>query len=587
MNWRQPAAVYCYGTFFAAFGRSPSSQWSQVMRDQKCFLARVGVTAGTLAVSLFVFGADAVRAQTAPMTASAAAAAATAEQPQGPVRRLSIDEAVALALEQNVDLQVDRINPQVSDLAISVATSNWTPALFSNFNTRSQTNPPTDIFGGASTITNQNLTSQVGVQQQLPWGGASYTAFWNSGRATTNNIFSSFNPQLSSTMGFNITQPLLRNFTIDATRQQVLVSRKNREISDVQLQQSIASTMRNVKNAYWDLVYAISNLAVQRQSLQLAQQSYRDNRARVEIGTMAPLDIVQAEAEVAQREEAVILAEAAIRRQEDLLRALISNPVDQPDFWNTRLEPSELPTFQPIAVDPEAAVRNALATRTDLAVSRKQLENNDIAMRYFRNQSLPDVNAQVNYSAFGLAGTQRNLTPTFPPVELSRSQRSFGGALSDVFASDFPTWSVQLQVNYPIGASTSEVNLARARLQDSQARKQLQATELQITTQIRDLARNVQTNAQRVESTRASRALAEKRLEAEQKKFTAGMTSAFFVTQAQRDLADARNRELRAIIDYLKSVIDFETAQQAPLGGGGGGVQQISTQQSPQQQQQQ
>ena len=445
-----------------------------------------------------------------------------------------------MALEQNINLQVDRIDPQVSDLAISVAQSNWTPAFFSNVRTQSQTNPPTDIFGGAATVTNENLTSQLGMQQQLPWGGASYTAFWNTGRTTTNNIFSSFNPSLNSNLSANYTQPLLRNFKIDSTRQQVLVSKKNREISDVQLQQSIAATTRNVKNSYWDLVYAINNLAVQRQSLQLAQQSFRDNRARVEIGTMAPLDIVQAEAEVAQREEAVIVAEAAIRRQEDALRAQISNPQDQPDFWNVRLEPADLPNFQPVVVDADGAVRNALANRTDLMASRKQLESNDVSIRYFRNQSMPDVNALVNYSAIGLAGTQRLLTPTFPPVETGRNQRGFGGAIGDIFASDYPTWSLQLQVNYPIGASNAETNLARARLQDTQARKQIQATELQVATQVRDLARTVQTNGQRVESTRASRALAEKRLEAEQKKFTAGMTSSFFVTQAQRDLSDAR-----------------------------------------------
>ncbi|HUE85039.1 MAG TPA: TolC family protein [Vicinamibacterales bacterium] len=547
------------------------------MRDPKCFVRRAGLTAAALALSVFVFEADVVRAQTS-SGLSAAAAAAPAEA-QGPVRRLSIEEAVALALEQNINLQVDRIDPQVSDLAISVARSGWTPAVFSNVQTQQQTNPATDVFGGATTITNENITSQAGIQQQLPWGGANYTLFWNNRRATTNNIFSSFNPQLSSTLGLNFTQPLLRNFTIDATRQQVLVSRKNREISDVQLQQSISATIRNVKNAYWDLVFAINNLAVQRQSLDLAQQSYRDNRARVEIGTMAPLDIVQAEAEVAQREEAVILAEAAIRRQEDTLRALISNPVDQNDFWTMRIEPSDSADFQPIAVDVDGAVRAALANRTDLSASRKQLENNDIAIRFFRNQSMPDVNAVVNYSAFGIAGTQFQLTNEFPPQRGAETRRGFGGALGDIFAADYPTWSVQLQVNYPIGASTADANLARARLQDSQARKQLQASELQVTTQIRDLARTVTTNGQRVESTRAARALAEKRLEAEQKKFTAGMTSSFFVTQAQRDLADARNRELRAIIDYLKSVIDFETAQQSPLAGGGGGIAPIVQQQ--------
>ncbi len=535
--------------------------------------ARLGLTVATAIALLFAFGADPVRAQTAPgASAAGASGIRLPEQPQGPVRRLSINEAVALALEQNIDLQVDRISPQIQDLAISVARSGWTPTFFSSVQTRSQTNPPTDIFGGAATVTNENLTSQAGIQQALPWGGASYTAFWNSGRFTSNNIFSSFNPQLNSTVGLNYTQPLLRNFKIDATRQQVLVSRKNREISDVQLRQSIAATERNVKNAYWDLVYAINNLGVQRQSLQLAQQQYRDNRARVEIGTMAPLDIVQAEAEVAQREEAVILAEAAIRRQEDSLRTLISNPNDQSDFWNVRIEPADDPTFKPEAVDVNAAVKNALSIRTDLITSRKQLEANDVSIRYLRNQSAPDVNALVNYSAIGLAGTQRLLTPTFPPQETGRNERGYFGALGDVFASDFPTWSLQLQVNYPIGSSNAEANLARARLQDSQARKQLEASELQVTAQIRDLGRNVQTNAQRVESTRASRALAEKRLEAEQKKFTAGMTSSFFVTQAQRDLSDARNRELRAIIDYLKSVIDFETAQQAPLSGGSGGL---------------
>lgn len=550
------------------------------MREQMCFEWRRALTAVGAAAALSVSGAGVVRAQTAqtaPPAAAVVVPASTAAQFQGPVRRLSIDEAVALALEQNVDLQVDRIDPQVQDYSISVARSGWTPILFSSLQTRNQTNPPQDIFGGAETITDERLNSQIGVQQLLPFGGASYSAAWNSGRVTTNNVFSSFNPQLNSQIALSYTQPLLRNFTIDATRQQVLVSRKNREISEVQLQQSIAITTRNVKNAYWDLVYANNNLAVQRQSLELAQRSFRDNRARVEIGTMAPLDIVQAEAEVAQREEGVILAEAAISRAEDRLRALISNPADQPEFWNTRLEPSDPPAFQPVTVDVDAAVRNALATRTDLAATRKQIESNDIAVRYFRNQSLPDVNAVVNYSAIGLAGTQFDFGQGFPPEVLGQTQRGFLGALGDAFASDFPTWSVQLQVNYPIGASNAETNLARARLQNSQAQKQLQSSELQVTTQIRDLARNVQTNSKRIEATRASRALAEKRLEAEEKKFQAGMTSSFLVIQAQRDLSQARNNELLATIDYLKSVVDYETSQQAPLGGAGGGVTVATT----------
>ncbi|MGE3189675.1 MAG: TolC family protein, partial [Vicinamibacterales bacterium] len=382
---------------------------------------------------------------------------------QGPVRRLSIDEAVALALEQNLDLQVERINPQVQDYSVSVARSGWTPTFQSTFQTQTQNNPPNSFLSGASTTIKQdNVTSSAGVGQLLPWGG-SYSLSLNSGRSTTNNEFSNFSPQLNSTFALNYTQPLLRNFGIDGTRQQVLVSKKNREISDVQLQQAVATTTRNVKNAYWDLVYAISNLDVQRQSLDLAQQSLKDNRARVEIGTMAPIDIVQAEAEVAQREEGVILAEAQIQRAEDRLRALISNP-SRPDFWSTRLEPADAATFVPVTVDVESAVRSALERRTDLAVTRKRIESNDVSIRYFRNQTLPDVNAQVNYSAVGLGGTQFIRGSGFPGPIIGETNKSYGSVLSDAFSGAFPTWSVGVQVNYPLGTSNAEANLARARL---------------------------------------------------------------------------------------------------------------------------
>ena len=229
---------------------------------------------------------------------------------------------------------------------------------------------------------------------------------FNNARATTNNVFTNFNPQLGSTSALSYTQPLLRNFKIDGTRQQILVSQKNREISDVQLQQSIALTARNVKNAYWDMMFAVGNLNVQRQSLELAQQSLKDNRARVEIGTMAPIDIVQAEAEVAQREEGVILAEAAISRAEDRLRALVFNP-SAPDFWRLRIEPTEQVQFRPDAGGhrrpPSPA---ALQKRTDLNQSRKQLEANDVEHPVLqRTRRLPDVNASLTYFAQAIGGT--------------------------------------------------------------------------------------------------------------------------------------------------------------------------------------
>jgi outer membrane protein TolC len=520
------------------------------------FRARIVVVAVTVGAGLSVFGAAPVRAQTPPPVA------------QADIRRIGIDEAVALALENNLDLQVERINPQVQDFTIAQASTNYTPVFNTNINWNDQTQPPASLLAGnASQIVGNNANYNFGFGALTKWGG-NYNLAWNNGRATTNNIFTNFNPQFGTNISAGYTQPLLRNFKIDGTRQQLLVSQKNREISDVQLQQAIALTSRNVRNAYYDLMFANGNLNVQRQSLELAQQSLKDNRARVEIGTMAPIDIVQAEAEVAQREESVILAEAAIGRAEDRLRALVFNPTS-PDFWRLRIEPTETVDFKPLTVDPEAAVTRALKERTDLSRSRKQLEANDVNIRFFKNQTLPDVNASMQYFSQAIGGTSyiRDPTTGFPGTIVGEVQKSYASTLGTMFSGDFPTWTLQMQISYPIGNANAEASLARARLQDQQSRKQLQSQELQVATQVRDFARQVQANGKRVEATRASRVLAERRLEAEEKKFQAGMTTSFLVFQAQRDLNQARNNELQALLDYGKSAVDFEAAQVAPVQG--------------------
>jgi len=534
------------------------------MRFDKRFCARTVVRAGLAAVAVSVFGLSPVHAQTTP---------APALEQGGPIRRMSIDDAVATALEQNLDLQVQRINPQLQDLTISQFKAAYTPNFVSTVSTSDATTPSTSFLSGSGTAgtTNGRTLFNFGINSLTSWYGGSYDVRWNNSRNTTNNAFSTFNPQLNSSISATFSQPLLRNFKLNGAQQQLIVSQKNREITDVQLQQSIALTVRNVRNAYYDLIYAIGNLAVQRQSLGLSQQSLKDNRARVEIGTMAPLDIVQAEAEVATREESVILAEAAIERQQDIVRALVYNP-SSPEFWTARIEPTDTMTFVPTAVDTEAAVKNALTQRTDVVNARKNLEINGVNIRYFRNQSLPDVTASANYNASAIAGTQvtraRDPLTGLPTGAITQSTSvGFFNGLGSTFTGDFPGWSLQLDIAYPIGKSSSEAQLARARLQQTQAERQLTSLELAVTTQVRDAARTVQTNAKRVDATRSSRVLAERRLEAEEKKYQAGMTQNFFVLQAQRDLNVARNNELLALVEYAKSVVNYSAVQQSPLFG--------------------
>ena len=419
----------------------------------------------------------------------------------------------------------------------------------------------------------------LGVTQVLPTGG-DYTVSWNSSRLSSSNFFQTYNPQLLSSLSVDYTQPLLRNFKIDNTRQQLEINRKIRENGDTTLQQTIAQTVRNVRNAYWDLAFSINNLNAQRQSLDLAKRLLADNEKRVQIGTMAPIDIVEAQSEVARNDESVIVAEAAIKSAEDRLRTLIFDPA-QPDFWTVTIEPSDDAPFQVQVIDPDAAVRHALDVRTDIRQAKNSLEQNDIGIRYLKNQLMPDINANIVYRGTGTGGSryQTDIGAALegrPPARLLVQERGYDTVIGDVFGASFPTWTFGIQVGYPIGQSAQEANLARARLQHSQAETQIRNLELAVTTQVREAARTVQTNQKRVDSTRAARELAERRLEAAEKKFAAGIETSFFVFQAQRDLAQARTSEVRAISDYNKSLVDFEAVQEVPLGGGGSGITAVA-----------
>jgi len=229
--------------------------------------------------------------------------------------------------------------------------------------------------------------------------------------------------------------------------------------------------------------------------------------------------------------------------------------------------PTEQPTIAAQPVNVEAAISNAIAIRTDLAQARKRYEASGINLDYARNQRLPDVNLVANYNTIGVAGTQFNFGDGFPPRELGRVERSFQDALSDVFGNDFKTWSLLLQVNYPIGTSEAEALVASTRLQREQEQNGLRELEISIAAQVREAGRRVSTSLQRVQSTERARTFAERRLEAEEKRQTAGLGTTFEVIQAQRDLSSIRQQEQRAIIDYNLALVDFQAVQQAPLGG--------------------
>ncbi len=488
-------------------------------------------------------------------------------EPAGPVRALTIDEAVELALKNNLGLQIERLNPQIEDEAIASARAGYLPTLRATFGKSGATVEPQDFTEGTEIYSNSGLSSQFTfTQNSLPWANTQLSASWTSSRNTTERQGAAFNPNLGSRLNLSATQPLWRNLFINPVKNQIQQAVLSRQIADINLRERVVGTERSVRQAYWNLVGAIERLKVARQNLELSQTQLKNNRVRVEVGTMAPIDIIAAEAEVAGNEEAVILAEADIRTREDQLRMMIFDP-NQPDFWTTRIEPTNEPLVQPLQVDADAAIKAALEARTDIVAQRRNLQINDLSLKLARNQTLPDVSLNAQISANGSGGTRFFFNQQFEEVQ-PRIERPFSDALSDSFGFAYPNWGVSVSYTYPLGKEAAEANLARARIQRRQLDAQMKQTEMSITQQVRQAARSVTSNFQRVQSTRVARELAEQRLNAQQKRFDVGLSTLFELTQAQRDVVVQRNSELNAIIAYNQSLVDFQLVQIAPLGGG-------------------
>lgn len=489
----------------------------------------------------------------------------TAAAPQGPVLQLSMKQAEQMALEANLGLKADRLNPEIASENLAAARSVFIPALSSFFSRSARTRVSTNVFeGSASSVTTKDLSASTTVSQFLPWYGGNFSVRWNAGRTNSTEEFSKFNPTLNSGVNLNFTQPLLEGFKIDSARAQVTTMERNRAIADIQLEQSMVLTRVQVQNAYLNLTGAIEQLKVAQQNLELARESLRNNKSRVAVGTMAPIGIIQAEAEVASNEEGVIIGEGSVATAEDALRALIFDPT-QPDYWQVRIEPTDPIQSQAIEVNVDAAIAAALANRTDLIVARRQMENTDLGIEVLRNAVKPTVDLQLNYQASGTGGTQNNYSNEFPPVLLSSSERGLGAVLGDAFKNTQPAWTVGVDVRYPLGKSGTEAQLATRRLDKQQAEVQLREAELQIATTVRDAGRQVTTGAKRVQVTQLAREAAQKQLDAEQKKFDLSLSTTFELQSRQRDLANAKTRELQAIIAYSRALIIFEAIQKAPV----------------------
>ena len=496
---------------------------------------------------------------------------------------LSIEEAVARAREKNIDIAVARITPRLTDFSIAALDANYRYNLTSNGSSANVSTPATNATQGVAAGTNQvTKTTQWngGLAKNLYRGGGNFTIGWQNNRREQSSANAFRNPTFNSSLTFNLTQPLLRGFRTDSTRTSLQTSRISQQNDEISVQSTMGTTMANTRNAYWDLVYAIQAVEAAQNSLDISLKLVQDNQARVEIGTLAPIDIKSAEAEAANRRLTLVQAQATVRTAELALKRLIVTGTDDP-MWSSSINPTDRPAATPEPINVDAAVQRALRDRTDVQQSLNNLKISDLNLRNQVDLTRPQLNFTFNYGLSGLGGP---FTPTVRDpitgqiIPQAPVASGYLDAIKNLYGFDVPQYTFGFTFAYPIGKSAQEANVARSKLALEQTQANIKALQLQIATDVANAALNVQSTLEAVQQAGVARQLAQERLNAAQSKFEVGMAINYEVVQAQRDYLDAQNNELRAMLNYRKALVNFETVQTvgtrgvAAVGGGGGGL---------------
>jgi outer membrane protein TolC len=472
---------------------------------------------------------------------------------------LSESDAIRLVLENNLDVVADRYDPRLAEYDIERGYSLFDPKFGFTLSAGRATSPQQNIVtSGVPALRTLNETANFNFSQLFETG-TRYTIAYTNFRQSSNNIRNLLNPFLSSGLSVTLSQPLLKNFGFLPNRRPILIARNNRDISEYIFAQRLIAVVNQVQTLYWNMVFAREDIKVKQRSLDLATKTNEDNKRQVEIGTLAPIEVVKSESEIANRKEELIRAQFLLQQYDDQMKKYVSSFSDLSkitvaiDPTDKTLSPSEFKDF-----DLAQAVSYAIEARPEIKQLKKDLENQEINVKYFRNQLLPSASLDLVYGGSGLAGQSRNFLPdgTFVPG----INTGWGDNLQTIFAGDFPNYSASITVEIPITNRAAKADFARANFSKYQAEKRLSALEQQIALEVRNAHTELEMNRARIEAAQKSRELAERNLDAEQKKFQLGTSTIRFVLEEQRNLAVAQSNELQALVDFTKAKNNLDRA---------------------------
>ena len=529
---------------------------------------------------------------------------------------LSLQDAIALALENNIDIEVNRYNFQLADIDLNRAKSgaairgiaaagggaanavvntagaggagggnvstingigttaggagplvSLDPVFTSNLNFGHTTVPQNNtVTTGTTALVTKNETANFGITQGF-LTGASATMSFNNGTNTQNAFRNTLNPTTNSFLDLQITQPVLQGFGRSLLSRNIRIAKNNLKVTDYAFQQQVITTVNSVIQAYWSLVTFISNVDVAKQALALAQKLYDDNKKQVEIGTLAPIEIVRAEAQVATNEQAVLAAQTNELQQEIVLKNVLSrNGVASPGFSEASIVPTDsitIPEVEP--VEPiQDLVGRAMDRRPDLAQARLQLENSKTNLTGVRNGMLPQLNIVGDVRNTALSGDPNTLPNPATGLLAGGTDPFFvggyGNVLNQIFSRNFPTYSLGFTLSIPLRNRSAQADMATAQLQLRQTELQLQKALNQIRVDVQNALIQVQQARAGYQAAVKGRILQEQTLDAEQKKLALGASTPYLVIQTQRDLSTAQQSEVSARAAYASAKVTLEQA---------------------------
>ena len=502
---------------------------------------------------------------------------------------LSLREALSMALENNKDIEVARENVRMAEFDLRGAQGLYDPRLSTQaFYERIESPISSFLAGGqnGSTITS-DYTGSMRLEGQSPFLGGSYHLDFSSVRLTTNNQFTALNPQFPSSLSFSYTQPLLRGFKIDASRRQIQIARKNLSLTDAQFRQRAIDTITNVQRAYWDLVFALRSLQVQRDAVSVARTQLEHNKRLVNEGQLAPIDVVAAEAQISTYEQRVFTALEEVSRSENNLKNMIAQD-QKAQLWGESIVPTDPVDLAVPDIQLPDALKTAMENRPELQQSNVLKEINEIDQRFFKDQTKPAVDLIGTYGSSGLAGsvssnivnplTQTSLLqrqridelsvlagldplPVIPPQQFSPDLLGgYGQSLQNLLANRYGTAKVGVQISLPLRNRTAEANLGKSLVEAERIGTQREQLEQTIQVDVRNALQSMRSAESRLRAASATRAANEQQFASEQRKLDAGQSTTFLVLERQTALTEARGLELKAQTDLNKAIADLQRA---------------------------